>query len=138
MVKLDSIFVNSGKQEGNTERSTHEFFFCVFREHKAQVTNALCEGSCLDRFVECEAVVLGLHTGTLHKSACVRSESRVGSGDVTINLHNLLNAGRLEERRVQTLLDSQNYTLGGFDADGSSSQFDGLDSIFHLKQTALG
>ena len=57
---------------------------------------------------------------------------------MTVNLHNLLNAGWLHQRTRDPLLDGEDDTLAGLDPDGGAAQLDGLDGVLHLEQSALG
>lgn len=91
-------------------------------EPEGKVTHSL--GAALDTnlLVVGERVHLRGDAGVVDHGARVGSETRHGAAEVAVNLHNLLNGRRLEEGRLDTLLDAENDTLGGTDADGGRAE----------------
>ena len=57
---------------------------------------------------------------------------------MSVNLHDLLNAGGLHQRTGDPLLHGEDDALAGLDPDGGAAQLDGLDGVLHLEQSALG
>ena len=54
-----------------------------------------------------------------------------------IDLGNLLDGGRVEEGTGQALLDGQDATALGLEADGRRAELDRLDGILDLEEAAL-
>jgi hypothetical protein len=57
---------------------------------------------------------------------------------VAVDLDNLLDRGGLEEGRGDALLDAEDDTLGGSDADSGGAELDGLEGVFDLEEAAFG
>jgi hypothetical protein len=57
---------------------------------------------------------------------------------VAVDFDDLLDRGCLEEGRRDALLDAEDDTLGGGDADGGGAELDGLEGVLDLEKTALG
>ena len=137
MVQLDTVFVHARKQESDAERTAHQLLLGVFREHEAQIADALRERPCFHGFVESEPVVLSLHSRPLNERASVGSEPRVCSRDVAVDFDDLFDARRLEQRGGESLLDSQDDAVRGLDADSSGPELDGLDGVLDLEEAAF-
>lgn len=57
---------------------------------------------------------------------------------MAVDLDNLFNRVGLEEGRRDALLDAEDDTLGGGDADGGGAELDGFQRVFDLEEAALG
>ena len=74
----------------------------------------------------------------LDHGACVGLEAGHGATDVAIDLDDLLDGGGLEEGGGDTLLDTEDNTFRGGDADGSRAELDGFKGVFDLEETTFG
>ena len=67
-------------------------------------------------------VVLGLHARLVHESAGIGGQPRHGASDVRVQLHDLLDTRRIQQRGRHTLLHRQNHAMRCLDADGGRAQ----------------
>lgn len=138
--QLGAIFIVSGDEQGDAERSTHDSLLAVGTLAKAQgkITDGLRAALDAERLVVVEVVGLALDTGVFNHRTSVRLEARHGAAQVAIDLDNLLNGGGLEEGRGHALLDAEDDTFGGGDANGGGAELDGFKRVFDLEQAAFG
>ena len=59
------------------------------------------------------------------------------ASDVAVDLDNLLYRGGLEKAGGDALLDAEDDSAAGCDADGSGSELDGFKGIFDLEEAAF-
>ena len=64
--------------------------------------------------------------------------TRKCTGNVTVDLDDLLDAGGFHQRTRDPLLHGEDDSLAGLDADGGAAELDGLDGVLHLEQPPLG
>lgn len=138
--QLGAVLVEASDEKGNAERTAHDGLFTVGTLAEAQGKVADSLGAALDTkgLVVVEGVGLALDTGMLNHGAGVGLEARHGAANVTVDLNNLLDGRGLEEGRGDTLLNTENDTLRGGDADGRGAELDGLEGVFDLEETAFG
>lgn len=60
-----------------------------------------------------EGVVLALDAGMFNQVAGIGLQTRHGTADVLINFDDLLDGRRFEQRGCDTLLNTEDHTLGG-------------------------
>lgn len=68
----------------------------------------------------------------------VGGEAGHGAAQVLVDLDNLFDAGRLEQRRLDALLDAEHDAVRRGDSDGRRPELDSLNGILDLEETALG
>lgn len=140
MEQLRAILIVPRNQESNAERSAHDGLLTLstLTKSKGQVADGL--GAALDTqgLVVVEGMALALDSGMLDHGAGVCLEAGHGTANVAVDFDNLLNRGGLEEGGGDALLDTEDDTFGGGDADGCRAELDGLKRVFDLEETALG
>lgn len=66
----------------------------------------------------------------LHHRPSIRRKPTHRASNMRINLHNLLDRVRVEQRGLSPLLDGQDDALRGLDPDGGGAELDGFDGVF--------
>jgi hypothetical protein len=137
MKKLGALFVKAGNQERHAERPAHDLGLAVgaFAETQGQVADGL--GARLDAqgLGVVEGVGLAFDAGVLNHGPRVGLEPAHGAANMAVNLDNLLDRRRFEQRRGYALLDTQDDALRGGDADGGGAELDCLKGVFDLEET---
>lgn len=113
------------KREVNKRfRPHHERFIILNRlsEPQREVRDGLRAALHAYRLVICERMVLRRHPSMVDDRPSVGGEPGHGATDVRIDLHDLLDRGGLEELGRDALLDAENDTVGGSDADGRRAE----------------
>ena len=125
--QLRPKLVNTRNEERDTERSTHHRILVVHTLSKAKrkVAHGLRRALDLDALVVGERVVLRRHARVVDHRARVRGEPGHGAAEVAVDLHDLLDRGRLEEGRLYALLDAEDDAFGRAHADGCRAQLGG-------------
>lgn len=82
-------------------------------------------------------MVLRLDAGMVDEGPGVGDQTAHGGPDVGVDLGDLLHGGGVEEGAGQALLDGQDATALGLEADGRRAELDGLDGILDLEEAAL-
>lgn len=120
VVELGAVLVVAGNEQGDAKGPTHDALLAVgaLAEAEGQVADGLGARLDAEGLVEVEGVGLGLDAGVLDHAAGVGLQARHGAANVAVDLDNLLDRRRLQERRRHALLDAQHDTLGRGDADG--------------------
>lgn len=138
--QLWPVLIEAGDKQRDTKWPAHDGFLAISTLAKAQgqVTDGL--GCALDPkgFVVVEGVALTLDAGVLDHGAGIGLQTGHGAADMAVNLDNLLDRGRLEEGGGDALLDAEDDTLRGGDANGRGAELDGLEGVFDLEETAFG
>lgn len=134
------VLVVAGDQQGDAKGPAHDALLAVGRlaEAQGQVADGL--GAALDAqaLVVVEGVRLALDARVLHHGPRVGLQARHGAPDVPVDLDNLLDRRRLEQRRRHALLDAQDHALGRGHADGRAAELDGLERVLDLEEAAFG
>ena len=76
--------------------------------------------------------------GVLDECPAVCLKARDGAANVFVNLYNLLHGARLQQCARHSLLHTKDNTLASLDSDGGAAEFDGLERVFDLEETAFG
>ncbi|KAK8051318.1 hypothetical protein PG993_002703 [Apiospora rasikravindrae] len=100
VVELGTVLVVAGNKQGNTKGAGHDALLAVgaLAETQGQVADGLSATLDTQGLVVVEGVALGLDAGVLDHAAGVGLEARHGAADVTVNLDNLLDRRRLQQR----------------------------------------
>lgn len=140
VVQTGTILIISCNQQCDAKGPAHDALLAVGRlaEAQGQVADGLGAGLDAQGLVVVEGVALALDAGVLDHAAGVGLETTHGAADVAVDLDNFLDGGGLEQGRGHTLLDTQNHTLVGCDADGSGAELDGFEGVLDLEEAAFG
>lgn len=122
--QLGPLLVDTRDEERDAERPTHHRIFIVHTLSEAQreITDCLGRALYTDGLVIGECVVLRGDARVVDHGARVGGEAGHGAPEVAVDLHDLLDGGRLEERRLYALLDAEDDAFWCADADGGRSE----------------
>lgn len=113
VVQRRAVLVIASDQQGDAKGAAHDALLAVGRlaEAQGQVADGL--GAALDAqlLVVVEGVRLALDAGVLDHGPGVGLQARHGAADVPVDLDNLLDRRRLEERRRHALLNAQDHAF---------------------------
>lgn len=140
MVQARAVLVVSSNKKRNTKRPAHDRLAAVSRlaEAQSQIADGLGAALHPEGLGVVEGVRLALDTGVLNHAACVGLETGHGAADVLVDLDDLLDGGGLEEGGGYTLLDAEDDTFRGGDADGCAAELDGFEGVLDLEEAAFG
>ena len=127
-------------EQRHAERSRHfgPLALAVLAEREREVADRLRQRARLHRLVVREAVVLRLDARVVHERPRVGDQTAHGGADVRVDLHDLLDRVRVQQRRREPLLDGEDHALRGPNPDRRRPELDGLDRVLHLEEAALG
>ena len=91
----------------------------------------------LDFFVVHESVVLTRDPRMVNHGPRIGRQTTHGCTKVRVNLHDFFNRAALQQRGLDTLLDTEHGTLPRCDTDRRRSQLDSLQCVLDLEQTTL-
>ena len=124
--QLRPELVDARNQQRDAERATHHGVLVVhaLAEAQREVAHRLRGALDLDALVVREGVVLRGDARVVDHRARVRGEAGHRAAEVGVDLHDLLDRGGLEERRLHALLDAEDDAEGRADADGRGAELD--------------
>lgn len=140
MVQRRAVLVVSRDEQRNTERPTHDALLAVgtLAEPQREVADGLGAGLDPQALVVVEGVALALDAGVLDHAPGVGLQAGHGAADVAVDLDDLLDGRGLEQGGGDALLDPEDDTLVGGDADSCAAKLDGLEGVLDLEETAFG
>ena len=83
-------------------------------------------------------MTLACDTRVLDHASGVGLETTHGGPDVSVDFHDLLDGGGLEEGGGDALFYAEDDAGRGADADGCAAELDGFEGVFDLEEAAFG
>lgn len=140
VVEGGAVLVVAGDEQGDAEGPAHDALLAVgaLAEPQRQVADGLRAALHPQVLAVVEPVALALHARVLHHAARVRLQPAHRAPDVPVDLHDLLDRGRLEERRRHALLHAEHDALRGRHPDRRRAQLDRFEGVLDLEEAAFG
>lgn len=113
MKQLRPILIMSSNQERHTKWPTHDRLLTIrtFTKPQRQVANSLRRALHTQGLIVVEGVALAFDTGVLDHGAGVGLQAGHGAADVTVDLDNFLDGGRLQQGRGYALFNAEDDAL---------------------------
>jgi hypothetical protein len=114
-VQTRPILIISRNQQRHAKRPTHNALLalCALAKPQGQIAYRLRAALDAERLVVVEGVVLALDARVLDHAPCVGLQARHGASDVAVDLDNLFDRARLEERRRYALFYAEDDAFAG-------------------------